>query len=164
MGNLLGHSHTASLECCRCSTGAEGSSAEHLSPRVKTWQLLQITRSVIATQSKKSLDKWEDRCLGISDDCVLLSHLLLFNPSQKHISGSRLSSEIMCLFLPRSGSGRCVRASVGYISQRYMPYVCLRRCSSGGQREGMTGSFTCNPPCDVPVIDTEHSTGLLWDP
>ena len=83
---------------------------------------------LLQRRAKKVGDKWRDRCSGVSDDCVLLSHLLLFNPSQKHISGSRLSSEIMCLFLPRSGSGRCVRASVGYISTALYGCMCVCVC------------------------------------
>jgi len=63
------------LDCCSISSG------EQLSPQVKTWQLLQNTRSVIAKQ--QHLDNEESCCLGIQ---IIMCHVLsipFFNPFQK---------------------------------------------------------------------------------
>lgn len=62
--------------------------------------------------------------------------------------------------LPRSGGGRCVSEFV------WLPlYVCMRgRSGVGPEKRGRLAASRVTAPCDVPVIDTQHSAGLLWDP
>lgn len=165
----MGHSHsrdTSGLICRRCEGSAKSSSGEELSPQVKSWQLLQNTRPVIA---KRSLDKWEKCCLTISHDNVPRVH------SQSSLSPHRKKFRASsCPQKPCTYTYICfVVAAAGVHARLHgsKPTYCMRACvaeagwqSAGATDRGWLAASRVTAPCDVPVIDTEHSAGLLWDP
>lgn len=66
--------------------------------------------------------------------------------------------------LPHSGSGRCLWAFV-YFPVYMSVCVWLKRVSTALRPEKGDDPLLSRvtAPCDVPAIDTEHSTGLLRD-
>lgn len=130
------------------------------------WQLSRNTRLVIA---KQSLDKWENCCLTVSHDNLPCVH------SQSSLSPHRKKFwASSCPQKPYTYTYICfIVAAAGVHARLYgsEPVYCMRACvaeagwqSTGATDRGWLAASRVTAPCDVPVIDTEHSAGLLWDP
>lgn len=106
---------------------------------------------------------------------MLSGSLACFNPPQKKnkhlglLTFPRNHIHVLISASPLIVAAAGVYASL-YNSQRIYCTVCvhvwLKRVGAalGPEEGGWLAASRVTAPCDVPVIDTEHSAGLLWDP